>query len=94
MKTGENEEILVSGPNIFPGYWNRPEETARVLEKWLVPHGRSGRSETSVCNCGADAPVRPEISLALIARVEPAIFRGRGRFLRDDSSSRGKYSGR
>ncbi|GAC1627967.1 MAG: AMP-dependent synthetase/ligase [Candidatus Acidiferrum sp.] len=31
MKLGENEEILVRGPNIFPGYWNRPEETARVL---------------------------------------------------------------
>jgi long-chain acyl-CoA synthetase len=31
MKVGENEEILVRGPNIFPGYWNRPEETARVL---------------------------------------------------------------
>jgi long-chain acyl-CoA synthetase len=31
MKIGENEEVLVRGPNIFAGYWNRPEETARVL---------------------------------------------------------------
>jgi len=31
MKTTENEEIIVSGPHIFAGYWNRPEETARVL---------------------------------------------------------------
>lgn len=31
MKIGENEEIVVRGPNIFPGYWNRPEETAKVL---------------------------------------------------------------
>ena len=31
MKLGENQEIIVRGPNIFPGYWNRPEETARVL---------------------------------------------------------------
>ena len=32
IKAGENEEIMVRGPNIFPGYWNRPEETARVLQ--------------------------------------------------------------
>ncbi len=31
MKLGENSEILVRGPNIFPGYWNRPQETAAVL---------------------------------------------------------------
>ena len=31
MKLAENEEIVVRGPHIFAGYWNRPEETARVL---------------------------------------------------------------
>jgi long-chain acyl-CoA synthetase len=42
MKTGENEEILVSGPNIFPGYWNRPEETARVLRGGWFHTGDQG----------------------------------------------------
>jgi long-chain acyl-CoA synthetase len=31
MKLGENSEILVRGPNIFPGYWNRLQETEKVL---------------------------------------------------------------
>ena len=42
MKTGESEEILVRGPNIFPGYWGRPEETARVLEGGWFHTGDQG----------------------------------------------------
>jgi len=42
MKTSQNEEILVRGPNIFPGYWSRPEETARVLEGGWFHTGDQG----------------------------------------------------
>ncbi len=42
MKVGENEEIVVRGPNIFPGYWNRPEETARVLRDGWFHSGDQG----------------------------------------------------
>lgn len=36
MRLGEQDEILVRGPNIFPGYWNRPEETQAVFaDGWL-----------------------------------------------------------
>ena len=28
MQVAEKDEIVVRGPNIFPGYWNRQEETA------------------------------------------------------------------
>ena len=42
MKLGENEEIVVRGPHIFPGYWNRPEETARVVRDGWFHTGDQG----------------------------------------------------
>jgi long-chain acyl-CoA synthetase len=42
MKIAENEEIVVRGPHIFPGYWNRPEETASVMKDGWFHTGDQG----------------------------------------------------
>ena len=42
MKLGDNDEIIVRGPNIFPGYWNRPEESAKVLRNGWFHTGDQG----------------------------------------------------
>jgi long-chain acyl-CoA synthetase len=42
MKLGEHDEILVRGPNIFPGYWNRREKTAGALRDGWFHTGDQG----------------------------------------------------
>jgi len=47
MKLGENNEILVRGPNIFQGYWNRPRETAEALRNsWFHTGDQGERNST------------------------------------------------
>ncbi len=42
MKLGEGDEILVRGPNIFPEYWERPDETAACLRNGWFHTGDQG----------------------------------------------------
>jgi long-chain acyl-CoA synthetase len=44
MKLGENNEIVVRGPHIFPGYWNRPEATAQALHDGWFHTGDQGET--------------------------------------------------
>jgi len=47
MKLGENDEIIVCGPNIFRGYWNRLAETAQALRDGWFHTGDQGEVDAA-----------------------------------------------
>jgi long-chain acyl-CoA synthetase len=47
MTLAENGEILVRGPNVFPGYWQRPEETAKALQGGWFHTGDQGEADAN-----------------------------------------------
>jgi long-chain acyl-CoA synthetase len=65
MKIVENDEIIVRGPHIFAGYWNRPEETSRVLrEGWF--------------HTGDQGEVNPRGNWRIIGRIKNLIILNSG----------------
>jgi long-chain acyl-CoA synthetase len=47
MTVAPTGEILVRGPNVFPGYWQRPAETAKALEGGWFHTGDQGEADAS-----------------------------------------------
>jgi len=47
MKVGDNDEIVIRGPNVFPGYWNRPQQTAEVLSDGWFHTGDQGELDAT-----------------------------------------------
>lgn len=47
MTLGENDEMLVRGPNIFPGYWNRSHESAKVFREGWFATGDQGEVDAA-----------------------------------------------
>ena len=47
MKLSDNDEIVVRGPNVFPCYWNRPQQTAEVLRDGWFHTGDQGETDAA-----------------------------------------------
>jgi len=47
MKLADNDEIVVRGPNVFLGYWNRPQQTADVLRDGWFHTGDQGEIDST-----------------------------------------------
>jgi long-chain acyl-CoA synthetase len=47
MKVADTGEILVRGPNVFAGYWQRPAETAKALADGWFHTGDQGEVDAS-----------------------------------------------
>ncbi|MBI4305193.1 MAG: long-chain fatty acid--CoA ligase [Chloroflexi bacterium] len=61
VATGEAGELIVRGPQVMQGYWNRPEETARTLrDGWL--------------HTGDVARVDPEGYVYIVDRIKEMII--------------------
>ncbi len=84
MMFGENDEILVRGPNVFPGYWQRPAETAKALAGGWFHTGDQGEVDATgnwritgrlksliVLNSGHNVAPEP-LEYALAARIPEA----------------------
>jgi long-chain acyl-CoA synthetase len=82
MRLGDGEEIVVRGPNIFPGYWNRPQQTAEVMRDGWFHTGDQGEMDSSgnwrivgrlknLIVLGSGHKIPPETIEEEIARILP-----------------------
>ncbi len=93
VRLAEDHEILVRGPNVMPGYWRRPDDTAAVLRDGWLHTGDVGRFDARGRLCITDrkkdlfkssggkyvAPQRLEALLAGLPEIDQACVVGDGR---------------
>jgi len=94
MRLAPNGEILVRGPNVFPGYWNRPEATAQAFrDGWFCTGDHGEVDETGkwsilgrvkhliVLSSGHNVPPEPleDMVLRALPGAQHVVLVGHGR---------------
>jgi long-chain acyl-CoA synthetase len=83
MKLSDIGEIIIRGPNVFPGYWNRPQQTADALRDGWFHTGDQGEMDASgnwritgriknLIVLGSGHKISPEAIEEEVARILPA----------------------
>ncbi|MCI0645366.1 MAG: amino acid adenylation domain-containing protein [Chloroflexi bacterium] len=72
VKAGEVGELLVSGPTVTRGYWNRPALNARAFLRWPRPGGRRTSFTAPAIWCGCCRVAITNILAGRIARSRRA----------------------
>jgi acyl-CoA synthetase (AMP-forming)/AMP-acid ligase II len=74
---GERGEVWIKGPNVVPGYWQRPEETARTFTGGWLHSGDIGRFDSEgylyIVDRAKDIIIRGGENVSS-AEVEAALF--------------------
>jgi long-chain acyl-CoA synthetase len=74
---GEVGEIVISGPNVMPGYWRRPEATAAAVRGGAIVYPRAIEEVLSEYPAVAEAAVLGLPHSSLGEEVGAAVASGR-----------------
>ncbi|MEU3844057.1 AMP-binding protein [Streptomyces sp. NPDC028635] len=73
---GEPGELVVSGKPMMSGYWNRPEDTARVLRTGGSPGSEGVAVGGGRLHTGDVVVRRPDRGIQLVGRIKDMVRRG------------------
>ncbi|NBE50192.1 AMP-binding protein [Streptomyces boluensis] len=76
LSDGAPGELVVSGKPMMRGYWNRPEDTARVLRSGGPPGNEGVAAGGGWLHTGDVVVRRPDGGLQLVGRIKDMVRRG------------------
>ncbi|MEU5241769.1 AMP-binding protein [Streptomyces lydicus] len=76
VPVGDPGELVISGKPMMSGYWNRPEDTARVLRNGGPPGDEGVAAGGGWLHTGDVVVRRPDHGIQLVGRIKDMVRRG------------------